>query len=888
VAQPMSWRSRLRALVQRRRVERAMDDEMRFHLEMETQDLLRQGLSAEEARRRAALAFGGVERYKEEARDAWGVRWLEELRADLRFSARSLRRTPVFTAVAVLALGLGIGANSIVFSFVDAVAFRPLPVERPQDLVALYGAREGADLLNLSYPTYEDVRRAARGFSDAAAFADGPVTLSEGGTPDVVWAQHPTANYFSLLGVRPELGRLLRPGDDHESVVVLGHSLWVTRFAGDRAVVGRRILINGSPFTVIGVAPPEFLGTRLFSYAPALWVPLGMHRQTIPGSDSLLVRRVGGRFQVVARLRDGVTRAQAAALADAVVRRLAETYPTALAGWRIRLVDNRTPINPWLASPERLKSIGRLLLLGVGLVLLVACANVANLLLARMSARRREVAIRLSLGASRGRLVRQFLTESLVLAGLGVVAALPLALLTIQASAGMSPPVDYTTAFRPVADARVLVFTAVIGLVAGIIFGLAPALQTASPEIAATLRDGAAGPGSRRSRLRNVLVVGQIAVSLVVLVAAGLFTRSLENARALDPGFRVDGAVVFTLDPQLIPSYDAARTAALYRVLLDRLHALPGVQSVTRASGLPLDGSSSSMTVFAEGRAASVEDGVRVDYTIVGLDYFATLGTPIVEGRSFVPGDSAGPMEGAVINDVLARRLWPGEPAVGKRIRLGSAEGDAVEVIGTSRATKYRQLGEAPRPAMTLTTLRNPVSRSTVLVRTAGDLAALYPAIRREVARLDPGLPIVGLKTLRDHIAVSYSAAESGAWATTGFGILALLLAASGIYGVVSYAVSQRTRELAVRVALGARRGQVVRLVVGSGVRLALLGIAVGVIAALAVTRGLAEMLYDVAPYDPVTFVGVALGLGAIAVVASLVPAWRAQAVDPSVALRAE
>jgi predicted permease len=888
MSEPMSWRSRLRALVQRTSVERAMDDEMRFHLEMETQDLMRQGLSAEEARRRAAVAFGGVERYKEEARDAWAVRWLDELRADLRFSARSLRRTPVFTAVAALALGLGVGANSVVFSFVDAVAFRPLPVERPQQLVALYGTREGADLLNFSYPTFEDVRRSARGFDDMTAFTEGPVSLSDGSIPDVVWAEHATANYFTLLGVRPELGRLLRPGDDRESVVVLGHALWATRFASDPGVIGRRILVNGSPFMVIGVTPAEFLGTRLFSYAPAIWVPLGMHRQTIPGSDSLLVRRIGGRFNVVARLRDTTTNARAAASADAVVRRLAETYPAALAGWRIRLVENRTPINPWLASPEKLKGIGRLLLLGVGLVLLVACANVANLLLARMSARRREVAIRLSLGASRGRLVRQFLTESLVLAGLGILAALPLALLLIHASAAMTPPLDYGTAFRPVADIRVLVFTAAVGLAAGIIFGLAPALQTASPRIATTLRDGGSGSGARRSRLRDALVVGQIAVSLVVLVAAGLFTRSLANVRTLDPGFRAEGAVVFTLHPRLIPAYDDARTEALYGVLIDRLRALPSVQSVTRASGLPLDGSSSSMLVFAEGRASSIDDGVRVDYNVVALDYFATLGTPIVDGRPFAPGDSAGPVEGTVINDVLAGRLWPGEPAVGKRIRLGTVDGSALEVIGISRATKYRHVGESPRAAMTLSTLANPVSRSAVLVRTTGDPTALYPAIRREVALLDPSLPIVGLKTLREHISASYSAAESGAWATTGFGVLALLLAASGIYGVVSFAVAQRTREIAVRVALGAQRRQVIRLVLGSGVRLALVGIAVGVAASLAVTRGLAEMLYDVAPYDPLTFVAVALGLASIALLATLLPAWRAALIDPIGALRAE
>ena len=887
MVRPPGWlrlRRAVRALLRKRDVERDMADEMSFHLEMEADDLRRGGLAHDEARRRAHVAFGGVERYKEEARAAHALRWLEDLGADLRYAARSLRRTPAFTLVAVLALGLGIGANAVVFGYVDAAAFRPLPVERPGELVAVYAAQGEADLLNVSYPLFEDLQRSITGLAGAAAFAEGPVSLSDAAAADVAWAHHVTDNYFPLLGVRPAHGRLLQAGDARAPVVVLGHALWTTRFGADPAVVGRTIRLNGNPFTVVGVARPEFLGTRLFSYAPALWVPVGMHAQTLPGSAGLLEGRGRSSFQVVGRLRGGVDLAQVQASADAVARRLAEAHPDVHEGLRFQLVSNRTPINPWLAPPERIRAIGRLALLGVGLVLLIACADVASLLLARMTVRRREIAIRLSLGASRGRLVRQFLTESLVLAALGCLAALPLAALALAFTEEFGPPTDFATAFRPVVDLRMVAFTAGATLAAALTFGLAPALQTASGRLAGTLRDEAASAVGRRSRLREALVVGQITTSLVVLVAAGLFARSLQNARRMDPGFRIDDAVVFTLDPQLL-GYDAVRTAELYDRLSSRLAALPGVQSVTRASSVPLDGSSSSTTVFAEGGGTSVADGVRADYNTVGAHYFETIGTPVVEGRAFAERDSAGPVEAVVVNEVLARRLWPAQPAVGKRIRLG---GDVLEVIGVSRAVKSRSLGESPRPYLSLTLFRNPRSRTTVVLRSAGDPNALYAAVRREVRALDPALPVVGLKTLREHIAVSYTAAESGASMTAMFGGLALVLAAAGLYGVIAYAVAQRTREIAVRVALGARREHVVRLVVGRGVRLALVGIGIGVVVALLLTRPLAAILYGVSPYDPVTMGAVALLLGGVSLLASALPAWRAARVDPMRALRAE
>jgi predicted permease len=885
-----------RALFRRSAVEAELDEELRYHLEREAERHVANGMSPNEARLAAKRAFGHVGLLKEEVRDVWGARWVHDLAADARYGARALRRAPGFTLVAAVALGLGIGANAAVFSLVDAVAFRPLPAAAPDRLVALFGRQgRGDDYLSVSYRTYEDLRRAVRGFTDVAAFREGPVNLAADATAsadapsaDVAWAAHVSGNYFTVLGVRPVLGRALRPDDERQSVVVIGDALWRNRFAADPAVIGHAVRVNGAPFTVVGVMPPEFTGTRLFSFAPALWTPIGVHARTIPGSDSLLTSRTAGGFTLLGRLDDGVTVARAEAAANDVARRLAADIPDVYAGLSFRVFSNRTPINVWFGPPERMRAVGRVALFGVALVLLIACADVANLLLARMTARRREVAIRLSLGVSRGRLVRQFLVESLLLALLGLAAAVPLALLAIRASGELAPPTDYATAFRPTLDGRVLLFAAGVATLAGVVFGLAPALQASRPGIVRALREAGPGATSRRSRFRDALVVAQVTLSLVVLVTAALFARSLRNARATDPGFRVGGAVVFTLDPRLGGGYDRAHVDALYRTLLDRLAALPGVLAVSRATSLPLDGSSNSTAIWPDGRGTPADEGIRVDYSVVGEGYFAALGTPVVAGRDFALADTAAAVDPVVVNEVLARRLWPNEPALGRRLRYGPKPDDVAEVVGVMRTATYRHVGEAPRAAFAFSLLRNPVSRTTVLVRHAGDPARLYPAIRREVARLDANLPVIGLKTLREHIASSYSAAEGGAWGAGVFGLLALLLAASGIYGVISYAVTQRTREIAIRVALGARGSQVVRMVLAGGARLAALGIVLGAALTLAATRALAGLLYGVAPHDPLVIGGVALGLGAIALLASAVPAWRATRVDTIQALRAE
>ncbi|HEX6748092.1 MAG TPA: ABC transporter permease [Longimicrobium sp.] len=882
------WLRRLSRLAHRRRLEREMDDEMRFHVEMEAAELVREGMPPAEARRQALLRFGGVERFKEEARDAWPLRGAERVLADLRYALRSLRRARGFTTAAVLALALGIGANAAVFGTVDSIAFRPLAARAPEELVALYGVQGEAGLLNFSWPAFQDFRRGAAAFSDLAAFTEGPVSLGGRTEPEIAWAVHASDNYFTLLGVKPALGAFFGPGDLDAPVVVLSHALWLRRFGGYPDVVGRTLPVNGTPFTVVGVAPAQFTGTRLFTYEPSVWLPAGMHANTIPGSAGLLARHDAARFILLGRLRPGVTPARARAGADAVARRLAAEHPELYRGLRTRLVSNRTPINPWLAPPARIAAAARMVLLGVALVLLIACADVAILLLARMTVRRREMAIRLSLGASRRRLVQQLLTESVALAALGAAAALPVAWLAMRGVQRLFPRLEYASTLRPAAGARVFAYAALLALGAAVVFGLAPALQACRRSPAPGLRGGEAGPGGRRPGLRELLVVAQVALSVLVLVSAGLFLRSLRQARSLDPGFAVDGALAFTLDPRLAPAYDSARSRLVYARVLGRLAELPGVRAVGRAASVPLDGNSAVVRVFADGAPADPERAPVAEYILSGPGWFRAIGTPLVAGRDFVAADTGARSEPVVVNEVLARRLWPGEPAVGKRLRLDSAAGPPLEVVGVARASKYRALGEAPRAAVWRDLDRAARSRSTVVVRAAGNEAALLPAVRAAVREADPALPLIGLGTLRERVSVAYAAVRSGASAALGFGVLAVLLAASGIYGVVSYDVTQRRREIAIRMALGAGRAAVVRLVVGRALRLALAGTVLGLLGAVAVPTGIERMLFGVSRTDPLALAASVVLFCAIAALAAFLPAQRAARLDPMRVLRLE
>ena len=877
----------LRQWANRRQFERDMDVEMRFHIDMEARDLAARGVPEHEARARAVRTFGGETRFKEEARVALPLHWLADIRTDLCYALRSLRRTPAFTGVAVLALGIGIGANATLFGLADAAAFRPLAVPDPQQLYAVFGRQSDGSPLILSYPTYLDLRASVTAFADAAAFTERTVSINGDGTPLAAWAAHITDNYFTLLGVRPTVGRLTQPGDNATPVAVLSHAFWQSQFGGDRDIVGKSIRVNGAPFTVIGVAASGFHGTRLFTFAPALWLPIGMHAQTLPRSGDLLHDREQARFTVIARLAPRARPEMARQQVNAVAGRLAHDYPHAPEGSRLSLVSNRTPINPWLATPERLAMIGFLSLAGGWLVLLIACADVANLLLARMTTRAREIATRLALGASRGRLARQFLTESVVLATLGAATAVPIAALALEGSRRLTPPLDFATSFTPSLDTRSLLFTAVVALAAAVVFGLAPVFHAWSPDLARMFRGAPNHPRPGANRSRQVLVVAQVAVSVVVLAMAGVFTRSLGAARRIDVGFETRPTLAFSVDPSLLVGYDAERVTALYRRIVADLEGLSGVQSVARASSIPLDGNSATMRVFAGGATPAARP-IVADNFVVSPDYFVTLGMAIVAGRTFSRADTAG-VERILVNETLARRLWPGSTvALGKQVWLDSVGGARVEVIGVVRSQASRRLGDPPRALLWRSLERNGVARTTVIVRTDDQPERLIATVRQRMQAIAPDLPVVGLRPLDQYVALAYAAAQGGAAGASALGIVASLLAAAGIFGVVAYTVSQRTREMGIRVALGARTSQLIALMLRSGLRSTVIGILTGLGLTMAIPRGMAAILYGISPHDPGVLLGASALFLVVATVAALVPAWRGARVDPRRALQVD
>lgn len=809
---------------------------------------------------------------------------MDALIRDIRFALRSLRKAPLFTTVTVLTLSLGIGATAAIFGLVDAVAFRPLPVEDPDELVAVYTARREGTLLNLSYPDYLDFRAGARAFEDLAAFAPGPFNLTAGEESEAVWGAAVSPNYFELLGLEAARGRLFREDAAREgAVVVLGHGLWSRRFGGDPAVVGQAVELNGHPFTVVGIAPPRFIGTELFTYQPRLWIPTTALAMARPGEAWILESRGAGRFKMLGRLADGATlesaRASAAGVADAVAR----ADPEAREGLEVRLFSNETPINPWLAGPDRIRFAGTLLLLGAGLVLLVACANVAGLLLARGTARTRELAVRRTLGADRSRVVGQLLAETAVLAALGAGGGLLVATWGIDLARGLVPPLDYAPSLDMAVDGRVFAFTLAMSVLSAAVFGLVPALRVSGTELAGVLRGVEGREGS--ARVREGLVVGQLALSAVVLVVAGLFVRSFVSAVRSDPGFERAGALVFSVDPETVGFTDE-ETRAFYDALLLRLRALPGVRSAARASHLPLDGNSSSTPMMPEGASSGSE--IYVDYNDVGPGYFETLGLPLVQGRALRPEDADADVERVVVNETLAHRFWPDGGAVGRRMRLGGPGGRPVEVVGVQADAWYRSWNEAPRPFASFDLRREGRARNAVVVRVDGSPAALMPEVGRVVRDLEPTLPVVGLKTLEDHTSATLSVTESGAFLTGAFGVIALLLAAAGLYGLLAFTVARRTREIGVRMALGEERRTVVWGVLAGGLRLAMVGLLLGFVAALLTTRVLGGLLAGVSATDPATFAAVSLLLLAVAAAASWIPARRATRVDPIEALRVE
>ncbi len=818
---------------------------------------------------------------------------MSDLWGDLRYGLRQLFRNPGFTFVAVLTLALGIGANTVIFSIVNGLLLRPLPVEQADRLVALWATdRRSGETRNLSYPEYLDYRDHGGAFTGLAAQYGVPISLGTGDRTEVVWGELVSENYFSVVGLAPALGRTFRPqdaaGPNSAPLVVLNHRLWLSRFHGAADVVGKSVILNGHTFTVVGIASPRFNGMRKFGFWPDLWVPISMHAQIMPGSDGLLDDRSTGWLQSFGRLKPGLVLSTAEANTADLAARLEQVHPETNRERGARLLSARAGFDDPDGAPPQIMLLSAGVAMGaVGLILLLACANVANLLLARASARGREVAVRLALGASRARLVRQFLTESLLLALAGGVAGTALALWSAGLQRRLIPRLPFQVGFDTSLDHRVLLFAFGISLLTALLFGLAPGLHASRPDVAMVLKDQGArvGRGRRRLEVRNLLAIGQVSLSLVLLIGGGLFLKSLLKARNFDSGLAREHRLLLSLNPGL-QSYDATRGKELYRRLLAGVTQLPGAASATLSFPLPLDTYGRSQTVFPEG--AVDQDGVNVGTSVVGLNYFETVGTALVMGRQFAQGDSAGSEGVAIINQVMARRFWRTTDPVGQAFRIGSRDGHLIRVVGVAADGKYGTIGEAPRPYMYLPLEQEYSSGMTLVVRTHGDPAALIPSVRDVVNRLDPNLGTFGVMTMAQHLENALNLPTTSASLAGAFAVVALLLAVVGIYGVVSYSVARRTREVGIRVALGASAQDVLQLILKNGLGLAAAGVVLGLAVALPATLLIGGLLYEVSPRDLSIFIAMPVLLTTVVLIATYLPARRAARVDPVISLRSE
>ncbi|MGH9837939.1 MAG: ABC transporter permease [Blastocatellia bacterium] len=815
---------------------------------------------------------------------------MQTLWQDLRYGLRLLLKNPGFTIVAVLSLALGIGANTAIFSLINAALLRPLLVEKPDELAMMLTGRSKGLNSNFSYPLYADFRDQNNVFSGLAAHAPISVSLSDGNQTERIKGEIVSGNYFSLLGLKAAAGRTFAPEEDRTlgayPVVMLSYGLWQRRFGSDRSLLGKTVRINNQGFTVVGIAPRGFTGMNLGEVAD-LWAPMMMQPQVEPGISNLNSRGVSWLY-LVGRLKPGINLEQAQAGLDVLFQQLKQLNPRP-DDFRVVLRSGRQGHS---GLPEAMSRPLALLMGAVGLILLIACANIANLLLSRASVRRKEVAVRLALGASRSRLVRQLLTESVLLALLGGIAGLFFAFLTSDVLLAYIPTESATPIELDVnPDGRVLAFTLLLSLMTGVVCGLAPAFQASKPDLAPALKDEIPmiGRGSRRFGLRNLLVISQVALSLVLLIGAGLFLRSLQKLRGLDLGFAARMGDVLLLSVDLEQSrYDRNRGQEFYRILTERLGALPGVRSVSWATVPPVNAGGSRTTVFIREYEPKPDEDMELNFNTVGLNYFATLGIPLQRGRDFSDQDTATAPRVVIINETFARRYWPGQDAVGKQLSLSGARGPFLEVIGVAKDGKYRSLREAPRPSFYLPLRQSYRPNMTLHLNAAGDLAVLAAAVRREVQAVDKDLPVFDIKTLSEQIDVAL-APERMAASLCGFlALLALLLAAAGVYGVMAYAVSQRIREIGVRVALGARPRDVLKLILGEGMVTVGAGIALGLVAAFYATSVLASLLYGISPTDPLTFGVITFLLGLVALLACWIPARRATKVDPMIALRCD
>ena len=897
-------RFRLRALVRRGRAEDDLDEELRFHLERAVEQHVARGLSVREARRRARLAFGSIDAVKDDCRQSWGIRQLDTFRRDMASALRLIRKHPALSAIAAISLAIGIGLNSALFALVDATLLRRLPVDRPEQIVDVYAS--DADRFawyGSSYPDYLDLRDGARALTGLVGYAPAMASVGSGDESRLTPGEVVTGNYFQVLGVLVARGRSFSPGDDRSGaapVVVISAAFWSAAFDADPGVVGRTLRIGARPYTIVGVAPARFGGMTAPVLTPAFWIPMAWvddvqpvvleSTRRSPGATRL--ERRGNRWMFVkGRLREGETARTAAADLNGVMRALETAYPGSNEGFRVTVVPTGdVATHPMIEDRLRAGAVSLVVLMG--LVLLIVCANVAGLLLERASARRREIGLRLALGATRGRLVRQLLVESAVLSLLGAAGGVALAWGLLQGLGAVRAPLLVPIALDLSLNGRVLGLSVAVALGAGVAAGLMPAWTGTQSSVLGGLAGGAPAWsfGGRRWSPGRALVTIQIAVSLVLLVMAGLLARNLAVAGRTDPGFSAEAVAAVTVGLGLV-GYDDDEAARFLERARDRVRALPGVQAVARASRAPLSVNNIRGGVAPAERTGPEAVFVPVEMVVVSAGYFDALGVPLLAGRTLDDAiDTADSPPVAIVNEAFARRFWPHGSAVGQRIRTGLDE-SVVEIVGVVRDYRVRFLQEPPTPYVHFAASQRPglnVSATVLLARGRGGAGALAVAMQRELRRIDPDVVFWPGLTLHDNVAAQLLPVRLLSAMLGTAGVVAVWLAALGLYGVIAHAVARRIREIGIRVALGATPRDVLGLVVRQGAVPVGVGAAAGVALAFAAACATAGVLFGIDATDPLAWGGAVVTLTAVGALAHVVPARRAVRVAPAAALRVE
>jgi predicted permease len=880
---------RLAGWFSREKQDHEFGEELESHLQMHIEDILRQGHTPEEARRQALIKLGGIEQTKERYRYQRRIPLFETLAQDLRFGLRRLGKRPGFTLIAILTLALGVSANTAIFTLINAALLRPLPYKDAERIAVLSTIRrDTGEARSSSYPDFLDWRNQNTVFERLAAYTSASFSLSASDVLERVNGELVSAEYFPLLGVQAASGRTFlaeedRTPDTHR-VALVGHGLWQRSFGGSPTLVGQTIQLSAVNYTVIGIMPEGFRG---ISDQAEIWLPMMMVSSVRRASS--LQEREQRWHSIIGRLKPAVTLAQARAEMEAITSRLEQEYPNSNSnrGAGITLLHERYFGNLQLTL--------WVLLGAVGCVLLVACANVANLQLQQAAGRASEIAVRLALGATPRRLVQQLLTESLLLAFIGGGLGVLLAFWSVDFLIKLSP-MTFPSFVKLTVDGRVLGFSLLLSMLSGVMFGLAPALQAVKPALNETLKTGGrnSSGGLGRNRLLSALVVSEIALALTLLIGAGLMIRSLQRLQAVDPGFNSEGLLTMQVSLPM-QTYQREQVVIFSQQLRERLQAMPGAQSVTVASDLPLCGDTSGGPVELEGQSATPAGGeTRMYRHRVTQGFFSALGIPLIKGRDFTDGDQAQAPGVAIISEAMARRYWPNEDPIGKRLREDS-RGSAtpapwLTIVGVVGEVKYRGLPHNPNtdPDVYFPLPQAPIRDLYLAVRSNADTGNLVGAVRAELQKLDPSLPVYGVRTMEERLANQTRQSRFSAWVLGIFGAIALVLAAVGIYSVMSYAVEQRSREIGIRVALGAGAGDVLKMVIRQGMKLALLGIVLGLGMALVLTQLMKQLLSGMATVDPPTYTVLASILTVVALLACWIPARRATQVDPIIALRYE